>query len=184
MPPARRLLAVLTILCTAVALAAPAAASAGGSCANADAEPSQASRAAFERATVCLLNHKRQRYGLRRLARDRRLSRAAHSHASDMVRTRYFAHVSRRGRDVGDRLARTGYTRGASWWLVGENLAWGAGSLSTPRLIMSAWMKSPGHRANILRSEFREVGVAVAFGAPVSVSSRAATYTTTFGARR
>lgn len=179
-----RPLAVLTIVCAAVALAAPGAAAAGGRCAYADAEPREASRAAFEQATVCLLNHKRQEHGLDRLQRDRRLSRAAHAHTFDMIRGRYFAHVSRRGRDVGDRLAHTGYTRGARWWLVGENLAWGGGSLSTPRQIMSAWMDSPGHRANILNRDFREIGVAVAFDAPVQVGSSAATYTTTFGARR
>lgn len=184
MSPLQRPIALLTVVCAAAALAAPGAASAAGSCAHADAEPRQASRADFARATVCLLNHKRQRYGLRRLSGDRRLSRAAHRHNLDMVRRSYFAHVSRRGRDVGDRLAATGYTRGARWWMVGENLAWGAGSRSTPRRIMSAWMNSPGHRANILNSRFREIGIAVAFDAPVSVGSPAATYTTTFGARR
>lgn len=180
----RRPLALLSIACAAVTLAAPGAASAAGRCADADAEARQASRADFARATRCLLNYKRQRFGLRRLSGDRRLSRAARSHNNDMVRGRYFAHVSRRGRDVGDRLAHTGYTRGARWWLVGENLAWGSGSVSTPRRILGSWMQSPGHRANILNSQFREIGVAVAFGAPVSIGSPAATYTTTFGARR
>lgn len=182
--PLARSIAILSILCAAVALAAPGAASAAGRCDSADAQAKRASSADFAQATVCLLNYKRQRHGLRRLTGDRRLSRAASAHTSDMVRGRYFAHVSRRGRDIGDRLAHTGYTRGARWWLVGENLAWGAGSLSTPRRIMSAWMDSPGHRANILNRDFREIGVAVAFGAPVEVGSAAATYTTTFGARR
>lgn len=183
MSPFRRPLAVLTILC-AVALVLPGTASAAGSCAHADAEPGQASRADFARASVCLVNAKRQRYGLRRLGGDGRLTRAARSHTLDMVRSRYFAHVSRRGRDIGDRLAHTGYTRGADWWLVGENLAWGASSRGTPRQIMSAWMDSPGHRANILNRQFREIGAAVAFAAPVALGQPAATYTTTFGMRR
>jgi uncharacterized protein YkwD len=35
---------------------------------------------------------------------------------------------------------------------VGENLGFGTGELSTPREIVAEWMRSPGHRANILRS--------------------------------
>jgi uncharacterized protein YkwD len=34
---------------------------------------------------------------------------------------------------------------------VGENLGFGAGEFSTPREIVAEWMRSPGHRANILR---------------------------------
>ena len=73
--------------------------------------------------------------------------------------------------------------RGARSWTVGENLAWGSGTRSTPREIVNAWMKSPGHRANILQRRFREIGIGVVFEAPHGSSSTAATYTTTFGAR-
>jgi uncharacterized protein YkwD len=44
-------------------------------------------------------------------------------------------------------------------------------------------MNSPGHRANILNSAFREIGIGVAYGAPVAVGGPAATYATEFGAR-
>lgn len=179
-----RPLAALTVLCAAVALVAPSAASAAGRCAYSDANVEQASRADFARATVCLLNFKRQRHGLSKLERDRRLTRAARVHNLDMVRRRYFAHVSSRGRDVGDRTRSTGYTRGARRWVVGENLAWGAGSRSTPRNIVRAWMRSAGHRRNILDRRFREIGISVAFGAPVDIDGPSATYTTTFGKRR
>lgn len=180
-----RPLAALTVLCAAVALVAPSAASARGRCAYSDALPGKASRADFARATVCLLNFKRKSHGLRTLERDRRLTRAARVHNRDMVRQTYFAHVSRRGRDVGDRTRSTGYTRGARRWVVGENLAWGAGSRSTPRSIVRAWMGSAGHRRNILDRRFREIGIGVAFSAPVGeVDGPSATYTTTFGKRR
>ena len=83
-----------------------------------------------------------------------------------------------------DRLTRTGYMRGARAWTVGENLAWGSGTRSTPREIVAAWMHSPGHRANILQRRFREIGIGVVFDSPRGSSATAATYTTTFGARR
>ena len=44
-------------------------------------------------------------------------------------------------------------------------------------------MKSPGHKANILTSRYREIGIGVVEGAPVRTSLPAATYTTDFGVR-
>ncbi len=176
----RRIAALATLACTA-ALVAPAAASAA--CDGADARPGQASRTELARTTVCLLNHERSRRGLNRLSLDRRLSSAAGAHTRDMVRRRYFAHVSRTGGDVVDRLNRVGYMRGARRWVVGENLAWGGGSLSSPRQIMRSWMQSPGHRRNILDPRFRELGIGVLADTPIEAGPVSATYTTTFGAR-
>jgi uncharacterized protein YkwD len=39
---------------------------------------------------------------------------------------------------------------------AGENIAYG---YSTPRALVSAWMHSPGHRANILSRHFHRIGV-------------------------
>jgi uncharacterized protein YkwD len=44
-------------------------------------------------------------------------------------------------------------------------------------------MHSPGHRANILSSRFREIGIGISRGAPVRGMGNAATYATDFGAR-
>jgi uncharacterized protein YkwD len=183
--PGRRIAALVTLVCS-VALVGPASASAatsGGGCEGAEAQPGQASQTELARSTVCLLNRERGRRGLHRLTLDARLSSAARAHTRDMVRRRYFAHVSRSGGDVVDRLNRVGYMRGASRWLVGENLAWGGGSRSTPRQIMQSWMQSPGHRRNILDSRFRELGIGVLANTPVDAGPVSATYTTTFGAR-
>jgi uncharacterized protein YkwD len=47
---------------------------------------------------------------------------------------------------------------------------------------MKGWMESPGHRANVLRPEFAEVGVGVTYDSPFYVGGRrAAIYTTNFG---
>jgi uncharacterized protein YkwD len=47
-------------------------------------------------------------------------------------------------------------------------------------------MRSPGHRANILKRSFRQIGIGIETGLPVRVSASqsGATYTTDFGYRR
>lgn len=82
------------------------------------------------------------------------------------------------------RIARSGYAPPGQPWSAGENIAWGTGALGTPEAIVRAWMGSPGHRANILRSEFREVGTGVVAAAPVAgLTDPGGTYTQEFGAR-
>jgi uncharacterized protein YkwD len=168
---------------TTVAHAGKDSVRAQADCAHADSRPGEASEAILAKSTVCLLNDQRARRGLRKLRQNARLSRAAQQHTTDMVRRNYFSHTSRSGADIVDRLARTGYMRGARSWTVGENLAWGSGTRSPPRDIVAAWMRSPGHRSNILQRRFREVGIGVVFAAPRRTRGAAATYTTTFGAR-
>jgi uncharacterized protein YkwD len=136
------------------------------------------------RAAVCLINNRRTARGLPRLRINNRLSKAAMWHTHDMVHRSYFGHVSRRGRDVVDRLYGAHYLGGRFSWSVGENLAWGSGTLGTPRRIVRAWMDSPGHRRNMLDSRFREIGIGVIANGPVRTDLPAATYTTTFGVRR
>lgn len=173
----------VALLVTGLVFAGTPADAARHGCPDTGARPGQASDAVLARATVCLLNHTRERRGLRRLRLNRRLSRAALAHTRDMVEGRYFAHVSHSGEDVVDRLRSTGYLQRAGRWMVGENLAWGTGHLSTPRNTVIGWMRSPGHRSNILSERFREIGVGIVFHAPTSNAPVAATYTTTFGDR-
>jgi uncharacterized protein YkwD len=187
-------LVTASVLC--VALLAPATADAAKArisgylpnCHVAVAVASSAPRSAptirLARAAVCLINKRRAARGVPRLRINRRLSRAAMWHTHDMVRHRYFGHVSRRGRDVVDRLYGTRYLGGRFSWAVGENLAWGSGGRGTPRQIVQAWMDSPGHRRNMLDGRYREIGIGVIANGPVRTELPAATYTTTFGVRR
>jgi uncharacterized protein YkwD len=48
--------------------------------------------------------------------------------------------------------------------IAGENIAWGTGARGSARAIVTAWLASPGHRANLLRPSFRLVGVGDAMG--------------------
>lgn len=180
--PCKRIL-FLVLLAVLSLSALPAPATAAAPCAGANTRPGNASEAVLSKATVCLINRERTRRGLRALGRNKRLSRAALSHTRDMISKRYFQHVSKSGFDVVDRLTSTGYLGRVKTWLVGENLAWGTGSRSTPRETVVGWVNSPGHRRNILNTRFREIGIGVAFSSPNSSSPVAATYTTTFGTR-
>lgn len=191
----RPLLAAIVLCALLLALAPPGADAARAkisghlpNCHIAVAAASMAPRTAptirLARAAVCLINNRRVRRGMHRLRLNRRLTKAAMWHTHDMVRRSYFGHVSKRGRDVVDRLYGTHYLGGRFNWAVGENLAWGSGNLGTPRQIVRAWMRSPGHRRNMLNRRYREIGIGVIARGPVRTELPAATYTTTFGVRR
>jgi uncharacterized protein YkwD len=167
------------VVLVAVPAAAPSA-MAERACESANATPAKAAKRTVIRATLCTINAERNRHGLSPLRLNRTLSRVAEQHAADMVRRDYFAHDSLGGGTFLDRIRRSGYLRGAQSWLLGENLGWGAGNSAAPRVITERWMNSSAHRANILRSSFREVGIGLALGAP-KVGGPAATYATEFG---
>jgi uncharacterized protein YkwD len=153
-------------------------------CAHAHETPSASNLPEVRAAVLCLHNRERNARGLPPLRQHGKLRRAAQGHSGDMVAGRYFAHESRSGADLADRILKTGYARGHGWAL-GENIAWGTGSLATAAKIQRAWMESPGHRANILASDFREIGIGIAVGAPVNAGGlEGATYTADFGIRR
>ena len=177
-----------------LALAPGGAAAAGGrgddragACPAASAVPATAAAAdRSERSLLCLINRERARAGLRPLRPNRCLARAAAGHVRDMVRHRYFAHTSRDGRSFARRIRATGYAPPTARWTVGENLAWGAAPAGDPAWVVRAWLRSPGHRANLLSARFRDAGVGVAPGAPVALAAAAparATYAVDFGAQ-
>jgi uncharacterized protein YkwD len=165
----------------AVLLIAVPSASAAGACHAANASAAQASKRALVRATLCVLNAERARHNLRPLRLNRKLSRAARRHSRAMALHNFFSHTSRSGASFVDRIRSTGYLSGARSWAVGENIAYGSGSRSTPRSIGRAWMNSPPHRANILSSSYRAIGIGIASGTPGSQGG--GTYTTDFGRR-
>jgi len=178
-------LGALTTLLAVAALAVPNVASAATSCANADLVPTTENGPALRTATLCLLNEERATAGLKPLAANTQLRRAAQKHSLQMVRDSFFDHVSPAGTTLMSRV-RTGttYLRGALNFALGENIAYGSGYLATPANTLKGWMDSPGHRKNILNGRYRHVGVGVAMGAPgIEGGGPAATYTTAFGTR-
>jgi uncharacterized protein YkwD len=155
-------------------------------CRGADSTPTARNIGSARAATLCLLNRERRAHGLRRLRAHRMLTSAAQQYAGAMVRGGFFSHVSPAGTTLEQRLRQeTRYLVGALRYTIGENIAWGQGNLARPRAIVAAWMASPGHRANILRAAFREIGIGIAPGAPVAggAGGPAVTYTNEFGTR-
>lgn len=131
--------------------------------------------------TLCLLNERRARHGLAPLAREARLELAAQRYTADMVKRRFFSHDDPGGLDPQDRILLAGYP--SLHVSTGENLAWGTGVESSPVEIVDGWMRSPGHRANILEAAYTEVGVGVSTGVPArtEATNPGATYATSFG---
>lgn len=145
--------------------------------------PQQIGTTAAGRTTLCLLNRQRTQHGLPPLRENPVLDGTSQQHSDEMVRLDYFEHDSPDAGSVGDRLRAAGYARGTNA-SAGENIAYGVGELATPAAIVSAWMNSPPHRADILRPAFTEIGTGVALGAPEVAKAdeaTAATYTTDFG---
>ena len=154
---------------------------AGAACQDGDLLPSAETLPAVEVATLCLVNGERADAGLPALTPDPALTRAALGHSRAMVDGQFFSHTGAGGESAVDRIRTAGYIPNDVAWIVGENLAWGTGNLGTPRSIVAAWMASPGHRENILRSRFTQVGQGIVLGNPRSRDGAGATYTMTFG---
>jgi uncharacterized protein YkwD len=152
-------------------------------CPDADLEPANSNLGRIRTAILCLHNQIRAEHHLPLLREHTRLRKAALGHSRDMVRAHYFDHTTPSGVTMVDRILKAHYVREDQGWALGENLEWGTGSLATPRGAMDAWMHSAGHRANILQRSFRELGVGIVAGVPVS-GAAGATYTVDFGVRR
>jgi uncharacterized protein YkwD len=113
---------------------------------------------AQERAMLCLVNRARQGRGLEPLAALASLARAAARKSADILRCDEFSHEAC-GREFTYWIERVGY-RGCR---EGENIAYGGGSYATPRSIFQMWMRSSGHRENIL-GPYDDVGIGLQIG--------------------
>jgi len=107
-----------------------------------------------ETAVLVLVNAERAKAGCRALTVDSRLAAAARKHSADMVARDYFSHTTPNGVTFSQRIDAEGY----QWSRVGENIAAGQRNATE---VMKAWMKSPGHRANILNCGYRNIGIGV-----------------------
>lgn len=103
---------------------------------------------------VSLTNQQRQQAGCKALVRDTRIDTAAQGHAEWMARTGTFSHTGANGSSFVDRLKAAGYPTPG-----GENIAYGQ---ADAKAVVTAWMNSAGHRANILNCRFTTIGVGVA----------------------
>lgn len=107
-----------------------------------------------------LTDEVRRKNGLRPLASSVRLEHASASYADTLARHQRLSH-SVDGSDITDRAQRVRYR----FTRLGENIGWTSGPPSDFEIahdLVSRWMKSRGHRINILDRKFQELGVGVA----------------------
>jgi uncharacterized protein YkwD len=110
------------------------------------------SSTSVEAEVLRLVNVERSTNGCDPVSADTTLAGVARAHSRDMAEKGYFDHDSPDGRDPFQRMRDAGYRY--SW--AAENIAAGQ---STAASVMSSWMKSAGHRANILNCKLTELGV-------------------------
>lgn len=106
---------------------------------------------------ISLSNSSRAASGLPALTSNGLLARAAQAKADDMLARGYFAHNSPDGKTPWTFIKAAGY----SYISAGENLAV---DFTQAENVETAWMNSPGHRANILNKNYEEIGVGIATG--------------------
>ncbi len=115
---------------------------------------SPADTPSFEDEVMVLVNQARWDNGaLPPLKRIDLLDNSSETHSDNMAAREFFAHCDP---DTGtlpwDRMQAAGY----NWNSAAENIAAG---YSTPAAVMTGWMNSSGHRANILSTSYRELGI-------------------------
>ncbi|MGE5483880.1 MAG: CAP domain-containing protein [Ignavibacteriales bacterium] len=168
LPPTIRV-ALLLAICLLACASSPATAAAGTAARSPDAGDSPDREESSlvpmvmlsddrERTLFELVNAERKNMHLPPLNLDERLCNVARRHAEDMIRSRYFGHLSPNSGTLAGRLARAEVT----FEKAGENLA---GNTSVPdahRMLM----QSPVHRGNILNPDFTRIGAAVVEGGP------------------
>lgn len=103
-------------------------------------------------------NKQRVLNGLTELTTSSALSLSAKNKLDDMFKKQYFEHLSPTGEGVETIAEEAGY----AFAIVGENLA--LGDFTSSSAIVTAWMNSPKHRANILYTEYEDIGIAVRYG--------------------
>lgn len=110
-------------------------------------------RSDLEARMLALVNAERQAAGLKPVQADPALAEVARGHSRDMLARGYFSHYSPEGRNLGNRLQQAH----VNYLVAGENLAL-APNLASAH---NGLMRSPGHRANILRPQFGRLGIGI-----------------------
>ncbi len=125
-----------------------------------------------------LINLEREKHGLKILGYDEKLATIAKSHSKDMASSGYFSHDTPEGLDPTDRAGKADYVcryqiGSLIYSGIGENIhmvksssiALWSSPESIAEMAVSGWMDSPGHRKNILTSNFSSEGIGVSISA-------------------
>ena len=106
---------------------------------------------------ISLTNQSRQGYSLPALKENSELDQAAQTKANDMLAKGYFSHDTPDGKTPWDFITAAGY----NYITAGENLAV---NFSEAENVEDAWMNSPGHKANIVNTNYQDIGIGISQG--------------------
>jgi uncharacterized protein YkwD len=137
-------------------------------------------QAVAQQAMTCLTNYARTQSGLVPLQPDSALNDAGKAKLAADLSCAEFSHTPC-GRPF--TAVFEAYVAGATSYAVGENIAWGTGSYGTPRQTMNSWLHSTGHRENILRVDYRELGIGYLADQTFQGRSGATLWSQEFGVR-
>jgi uncharacterized protein YkwD len=121
------------------------------------ADDGRGSRMVQEQTMLCLINWARARHGVRPINASVLLMATAAEKGADLVACDDFAH------EACGKAADTAFTARVGAHVrsrFGENLAWGTRYSGLPRHILNGWLRSEGHRTNLLHADWREQGIA------------------------
>jgi uncharacterized protein YkwD len=110
----------------------------------------------YELSLLAQVNAQRANAGVPPLAWCAALGRSATTQSNDQAAHNAMSHVGSDGSDLATRVARAGYS---GWTAIGENVAEG---YDTEAAVLTAWMMSPGHAANILSPNYTHEGSGIA----------------------
>lgn len=125
-----------------------------GWCATSSADDAPFRLSADEAAVIDQANAERKKAGLDPLKPNPKLAAAARAHAANMAKQDKLDH-DLDGKTPSDRVTTAGYV----WSRTGENIGW---NYPTPKAAVAGWMDSPPHKANILSTDYTEIGIGVA----------------------
>lgn len=105
-----------------------------------------------------LINQRRAAAGLSLLTWNDNVAGVARVHSRNMASLKFFSHTGADGKKVNNRADALGVKK---WRSLGENIAYNRGFKSPLESAVQSWMNSPGHRDNILKSDWQESGIGV-----------------------
>ena len=139
----------------------------------------QASAEVQARAVSCLVNWARAHDRRTRLVPRTKLQHAAALKGQRVASCGQFSHTP-----CGSAVTAAVHEAGYRYATFGENLFAGTWGRVSARDVVSAWLQSPPHRANLLNRSFRDVGVAPVLAHGLLDGGDAVVWTATFGSRR
>lgn len=106
-----------------------------------------------------LINIKRRANGLIPLVWNKQIAAMARLYSESMAINNFFGHSGLDGKNIDER---ADDFRLGKWKIIGENIAYSRGYLLMVERTTESWMKSLGHRKNLLNKQWKETGVGIA----------------------